>query len=119
MFPGLCAVTRQDSPLPYRLCFHATGLSRRAGRGNEVQDRTLTLQAILWRQWKRTWTRMQNLRKRGLAEDRATASASNGRGPCWNAGASHMNEAYPKKYFDQRGLLSLLDEIKRQPIMAT
>ena len=62
---------------------------------------------------------MQNLRKRGLAEERAAASACNGRRPWWNAGASHMNEAYPKKYFDQLGLVSLLDEIKRQPIKAT
>jgi RNA-directed DNA polymerase len=77
------------------------------------------LRAILWRQWKRNWTRMQNLRKRGLAEERAAASACNGRGPWWNAGASHMNEAYPKRYFDQLGLVSLLDEVIRQRQVVT
>ena len=76
------------------------------------------LRLIFWRQWKRNWTRMQNLRKRGLAEERAVASAFNGRGPWWNAGASHMNEAYPKRYFDQIGLVSLLNEVRRQRVCA-
>ena len=77
------------------------------------------LRLILWRQWKRNWTRMQNLRKRGLAEERAAVSACNGRGPWWNAGASHMNEAYPKRYFDHLGLVSLLNEVRRQRVNAT
>ena len=76
------------------------------------------LRLILWRQWKRPWTRMQRLRKRGLQEERAATSAFNGRGPWWNAGASHMNEAYPKRYFDQLGLISLLDTLIRQPTKA-
>ena len=76
------------------------------------------LRLILWRQWKRPWTRMQRLRKRGLQDERAATSAFNGRGPWWNAGASHMNEAYPKRYFDQLGRTSLLDTLIRQPIKA-
>ena len=76
------------------------------------------LRLILWRQWKRGWTRMQNLRKQGLQEVRAVTSAFNGRGPWWNAGASHMNEAYPKRHFDQLGLISLLDTLIRQPAKA-
>ncbi len=67
------------------------------------------LRAILWRQWKRNYTRACNLMKRGLDEVRAWRSATNGRGPWWNAGASHMNEAFPKRYFDSLGLTSLLD----------
>jgi len=47
--------------------------------------------------------------KRGLGEKRAWQSATNGRGPWWNSGASHMNEAFPKKFFDQLGLVSLLE----------
>ncbi|WP_145752397.1 hypothetical protein, partial [Nitrospirillum amazonense] len=31
----------------------------------------------------------------------------NGRGPWWNAGASHMNDAYRKSFFDTLGLPSL------------
>jgi len=50
---------------------------------------------MLWRQWKRTYTRAKNLMKRGLGKERAFKSATNGRGPWWNAGASHMNEAFP------------------------
>jgi RNA-directed DNA polymerase len=65
---------------------------------------------ILWRQWKRPYTRARRLMSRGLAEEQAWKSATNGRGPWWNAGASHMNHAYPKSYFDHLGLVSLLDQ---------
>ena len=68
------------------------------------------LRCVIWRQWKRTYTRAKGLMKRGLERDRALKSAMNGRGPWWNAGASHMNEAFPKSYFDRCGLVSLLDQ---------
>jgi len=67
------------------------------------------LRCILWRQWKRTYTRAKNLMKRGLPKDRALKSAMNGRGPWWNAGASHMNQALPEQFFARLGLVSLLD----------
>ena len=55
-----------------------------------------------------TWkTRAKRMMERGLSEQRAWASASNGRGPWWNAGASHMNEAYPIKYFQELKLVGL------------
>lgn len=66
------------------------------------------LRCILWRQWKRSHTRAKNLMKRGLGEERAWKSATNGRGPWWNSGASHMNEAFPKRFFDKLGLVLLL-----------
>jgi hypothetical protein len=44
---------------------------------------------------------------------RAWKSASNGRGPWWNAGASHMHTAYPKSFFDTLGLVSLLNTRQR------
>jgi len=68
------------------------------------------LRCTIWRQWKRSYTRVKGLMKRGLAEQRARASATNGRGPWWNSGASHMNQAFPKKFFDQLGLVSLRDQ---------
>jgi RNA-directed DNA polymerase len=71
------------------------------------------LRCILWRQWKRPPTRLHELRRRGLDEARARASAFNGRGPWWNAGASHMHAAVPTAVFRQLGLLSLLDEHQR------
>ena len=66
------------------------------------------LRCILWRQWKRPRTRYVRLMQRGLTEDRARASASNGRGPWWNAGASHMNDAFRAAFFASLGLPSLL-----------
>ena len=67
--------------------------------------------SILWRQWKKPRTRKEKLIRRGLDESRAKQSSSNGRGPWWNAGASHMNAAFPKKYFDCIGLESMLDRL--------
>lgn len=67
------------------------------------------LRVILWRQWKRPFTRAKALMKRGLDEVRAWKSAQNGRGAWWNSGASHMNEAFPKRFFDDLGLVSLLE----------
>jgi group II intron reverse transcriptase/maturase len=71
------------------------------------------LRCILWRQWKRPYTRATNLRKAGLTEERAFRSAFNQRGPWWNSGASHMNQAFPKSFFDRLGLVSLLDTMRR------
>jgi RNA-directed DNA polymerase len=71
------------------------------------------LRAILWRQWKRPWTRARELMRRGLAHVRAWVSATNGHGPWWNAGASHMNHAVPNRFFRQLGLVSLLQESQR------
>jgi RNA-directed DNA polymerase len=71
------------------------------------------LRCILWRQWKRRRTRAQRLMQRGIGEARARESAGNGRGPWWNAGASHMNEAFPTSFFDTLGLPSLLREHRR------
>jgi len=71
------------------------------------------LRALLWRQWKRVYTRAKNLMRARLSEVRAWQSATNGRGPWWNGGASHMNAAYPKSWFDHMGLVSLLDTQRR------
>lgn len=71
------------------------------------------LRCILWRQWKRPKTRLKRLCRLGLDRERAKKSSYNGRGPWWNAGASHMNEALPVKWFEERGLLSLLQQHQR------
>lgn len=71
------------------------------------------LRCLLWRQWKRPATRSKRLQVQGLDKTRAWKSARNGRGPWWNAGASHMNAAYPKRFFDVIGLVSLLDTQRR------
>ena len=71
------------------------------------------LRAILWRQWKRPWTRARELMRRGLDHVRAWVSATNGHGPWWNAGASHMNHAVPNRFFARLDLVSLLQESQR------
>ena len=70
------------------------------------------LRVILWRQWKRPWTRFKNLMKQGIEEGRAARSAFNQRGPWYNSGAWHMNIAFPKKFFDCMKLVSLLDTLR-------
>lgn len=71
------------------------------------------LRCVIWRQMKRSYTRSRRPMLRGLDKDRALRSAMNGRGPWWNSGASHMNEAFKKSYFDRMNLVSLLTELQR------
>ncbi|EHA17526.1 group II intron reverse transcriptase/maturase [Halomonas sp. HAL1] len=70
------------------------------------------LRGLLWRQWKRPQTRHRNLRGLGLDAPCAWKSAGNGRGPWWNAGASHMNQALPRKWFYDQGLISVLETVR-------
>jgi RNA-directed DNA polymerase len=69
------------------------------------------LRCMEWRKWKRPRRRMQRLTALGLDRERARSSAFNGRGPWWNAGASHMNVALPTAYFRKLGLVSLMEEV--------
>ena len=62
------------------------------------------LRSILWRQWKRRWTRFKELTQRGIELNRAWRSVSNGHGPWWNAGASHMHQAVPAHALRAMGL---------------
>ncbi len=71
------------------------------------------LRCLLWRQWKRRITKTRKLRALGLDAERARRSASNGQGPWWNAGASHMNQALPAKYFTTKGLVPLMGTHQR------
>ncbi|OUE45678.1 hypothetical protein BZY95_03335, partial [Billgrantia desiderata SP1] len=70
------------------------------------------LRCVIWRQWKRPRTRRRKLLALGLDDYRAWKSAGNGRGAWWNAGASHMNQALPRKWFDGLGLISVLDTVR-------
>jgi RNA-directed DNA polymerase len=71
------------------------------------------LRTLLWRQWKRAHSRARHRMRGGLIAQRAWQSATHGRGPWWNGGASHMHDAYPKSWFDRRGLVWLLDTQRR------
>ncbi len=68
------------------------------------------LRAIYWRQWKRRNNRARELIRLGIDRVRAWVSVTNGHGPWWNAGASHMNQALPTRYFMQLGLISLVQK---------
>lgn len=72
------------------------------------------LRLLLWRRWKKPWTVVKNLMQRGLDKARSMLCTGNGRGPWWNSGASHMNHAFSKKYFDDLGLISLRDGLVRR-----
>jgi len=71
------------------------------------------LRCVLWRQWKLRSTRFRMLVRHGLMRQEARQTAFNGRGPWWNSGASSMHLAFPKSYFDARGLVSLVDLCQR------
>lgn len=68
------------------------------------------LRCLLWRQWKRPYTRAKKLMRAGLSEGRAWRSACNQRGAWWNSGASHMNQAIKVSHLRKAGLLSLLEQ---------
>lgn len=72
------------------------------------------LRKLHWQQWKRRWTRREELMRRGLEEERAVQSAFNQRGPWWNAGSPHMNQAFPMSYFTKVGLVNLEYILNRQ-----
>ena len=76
------------------------------------------LRCVIWRQWKRVRTRKRRLISAGLNAERASASAGNGRGPWWNAQASHMHAAFGIAYFEKLGLVSLQKELARLKRMA-
>jgi len=67
------------------------------------------LRNMIWRQWKKPSTRYRNLKSRGVQEELARRAAWSGRGPWFVSGTMAMNFAYPKKFFDGQGLVSLLD----------
>jgi group II intron reverse transcriptase/maturase len=76
------------------------------------------LRCILWRQWKRPFTRARNLMRFGLPEETAWNSASNGHGPWWNSGAAHMHKAVRKSFFEKLGPVSLMNQYRRLQVVS-
>ena len=71
------------------------------------------LRSILWRQWKRSYTRAKNLIKLGLSRDASWRLARKQRGPWWHAGTNVMHRVLPNSYFDNLGLISLQNQYLR------
>lgn len=69
------------------------------------------IRCIIWRQKKRAQARYRMLVKNGLSKERAKLGTSNGKGSWWNAGASHMNQAFTKLKLEEMGLISTYDRI--------
>jgi hypothetical protein len=67
------------------------------------------LRNMIWRQWKKPSTRCRELKSRGIPDDLARQTARSGRGPWFASGTKGMNFAFPKKFFDDHGLVSLFD----------
>ena len=67
------------------------------------------LRNMVWRQWKKPQTRYRELKSRGISEDLARRTALGGHGAWVASGTKAMNFAFPKKFFDNLGLVSLLD----------
>ena len=77
------------------------------------------LRCIIWRQWKKPKRRRLELIRCGINPENAIKSAVNGFGPWWNAGADHMKQAFPKKFFDALELYSLLDATMKRSISSS
>lgn len=116
---NLSRFTREDLNPVLRGWLQYFGLAEVKGYAEELDGWIRRrLRCVLWRQWKRGRTRYKQLRRRGMDEKRARACAFNGRGAWWNSGASHMNDAFRKRYFDNVGLFSLLDRLLEWRIKA-
>ena len=110
---NLGRLIREDLMPKLRGWMYYFGLAETKGVFEEL-DQWLRrkLRCIIWRQWKRPATRRKRLITRGLRESHASQSAYNGRGAWRNAGAAHMNLAFPKKYFDALGLVALQQQLR-------
>ena len=72
------------------------------------------LRCLLWRQWKRPFTRARKtLMQRGTDAGAGVALGDQRARPVVERRRVHMNAAFPKSYFDRMGLVSLLDTVQR------
>lgn len=71
------------------------------------------LRKILWLQWKTPRNRAKMLRRFGAWPEMVKQATSNGRGPWWNARASHMHAAITNERLFEWGLQSLLEMQRR------
>ncbi len=77
------------------------------------------LRKLLWRQWKKPKTRYKRMIQLGVNPERARKAAAGGKGPWYNAGASHMHAAIPNQLLATWGLFSLLQMHRRASSTST
>lgn len=70
------------------------------------------LRAIIWRQMKRTKTRVRVLTGRGIGRDRVWMLIKQQKGPWRSSCSFEMNMAYPNSYFIGEGYISLQSQKK-------
>jgi RNA-directed DNA polymerase len=70
------------------------------------------LRKVLWLRWKTPKTRCKKLQALGTWPEKAKRATANGRGPWFNAGASHMHAAVPNRLLARWGLESLVEQYR-------
>jgi RNA-directed DNA polymerase len=77
------------------------------------------LRKLLWRQWKKPKTRYKKMVQLGVKANRAKKAVAGGRGPWYNAGASHMHTAVPNRLLEKWGLLSLVQKHRQANLLTS
>ena len=77
------------------------------------------LRKLLWRQWKKPKTRYKKMVQLGVKADRAKKAVAGGRGPWYNAGASHMHAAVPNRLLEKWGLLCLVQKHRQANLLTS
>jgi RNA-directed DNA polymerase len=67
------------------------------------------LRIIMWRQWARPRVRYRKLAAAGVGPNECHMMANSSRGPCRMSNFHDYRKAYPPKYFEEMGLVSLFD----------
>ena len=65
------------------------------------------LRVIIWRQWKRPWTRYKNIRKAGFLHVEALMTTYNNTDYWWNSGHEYVVLTLNYKLFASMGLVSV------------
>jgi RNA-directed DNA polymerase len=65
------------------------------------------MRQIRWKEWKRPWTRRQNLRRLGIFDRQAREWAASSKGYWRIAGSPVLQRALPNEHWDDLGLLGL------------
>lgn len=77
------------------------------------------LRKLLWRQWKKPKISYRKMVQLGVKANRAKKAAAGGRGPWYNAGASHMHASVPNCLLEKWGLLCLVQKHRQANLLTS